>query len=113
MGGDDDADKLRFALEQETITRERVRRTEAWFAARHFIMRFIAPGPALAAPEVANIAAAEQFELSPESLEAGRAVLKEPSTTVVERNRGHALRRHKLKSVLVGAMVVCGWFVWL
>ena len=80
---------------------------------RPSILRFLRAEPPPATPVVANIPAAEQFALSTDALEAGRAALKEAPNVIVEQNRTGLLRRHKLKSLLLGVVMIGGWFVWL
>ena len=104
--------RLKWTLDPAAVGRERARISARWHASRPSIMRFFKPEPVAEVPTIAGIPPAEQFALSAEALEAGQAVLQHPPNVVVEKRRG-VLRRHQLKSVLIGVVLVGGWFVLL
>lgn len=103
--------RLRFLLDQCAITEARTRRSEALAASRPSILRFFRPAPPVGTPVVEGIQPANEFPLSADAIEAGRAALTQQDV-VIEQRRG-PLRRHTLKSAVVGVVVLGGWFLFL
>ena len=78
--------KLSWSLDAKAIRKGHARVDDRRRAARPSILSHFMPTPVPAPVSVPGIAAAEEFELSPEALEAGVAAGRSATAVVVERD---------------------------
>ena len=102
--------QLVLTLDQRTIDADVKKRREKALKTLHPIFAFWKPSR-FTAPSGTGIAAAEQFELSASSLEAGVAALRAPPGTVLERDPAWH-RSPRVRGVAATVAVGLLWLVW-